>query len=172
MFSLHLETTRCFKTYSEWNKRTQSQCLKKSWALFEECWRGKKMEIFRLLPTQSTWCCYATSNTAKPCSSVFSHFEKIHIFHTFTFLLQHQYLNSCRTEEVKSKNKFIPSGQAKNVFKLPLSKGAKPLANHSFKNVWLTQKFYESILKIDLKNWTLKILILLPQISCHSWMLY
>lgn len=36
----------------------------------------------------------------------------------------------------------------------PLPRGAKPLANHSFKNVWLMQQFYESILKIDLKNWT------------------
>lgn len=68
----NLENTRLFKAHSEWNKKTQSQCLKKSWALFGECGRGKKMEMFRLLPTQSTWHCYATSNTAEPCSNGFS----------------------------------------------------------------------------------------------------
>lgn len=71
----------------------------------------KKDGDVQIIASKSIQCRYATSNTAEPCSSVFSYFH-------FTFLLQHQYLNSWSTKEVKSKNKFIPSGQDKNVFKL------------------------------------------------------
>lgn len=143
----NLENTRCFKTYSESNKKTQSLCLKKSWALFEECWRGKKMEMFRLLPAKSTWRRYATSNIAEPCSNVFFIFS-LH-FSTAEILEFMQHRGGQKQEQVHT---FQPSQECFQGF--PLPKGAKPLANHSFKNVWLKQQFYESILKIDCKNWT------------------
>lgn len=61
----------------------------------------------------------------------------------------------CRGGQMQEQvHTFWPSQECFQL--LPLPKRANPLANHSFKNIWLKQLFYESTLKIDVKNWTYK----------------
>lgn len=138
----NLKNMTLFKAHSEWNEKTQVNILKVLSSIWGMRERKKDGDVQVIASTE-----YSTPlSNIRHGRALLVCFQGTSAIPIFEFVL-------CRGGQMQEKTcTFWPSQEYLQV--LPLPKRAKPPANHSFKNVWQKQCFYESTLKIDLKSWT------------------